>query len=221
MRAKHDIIDDDTPNPLLQACHPQTRTLLYERGELRHFEAGSLFYPEGADAGKVIFLLRGSLQVDKTGARGRRQVMCSMTPEGCGGICLLLLCDKAQADVRGVQSGQALLLDLVEFQAIAVRDEHLCTGAWRGAADCVEHFCSLVEHLSFHKVSQRAAMTLISRSEKDGDLIRLTQAELAAEIGTTREVVARCLAGMQTSGTVRLGRGRITVIDRAKLGQMT
>jgi len=44
--------------------------------------------------------------------------------------------------------------------------------------------------------------------------VRLTQADLAAEVGTTREVVARCLAGFQLDGLIRLGRARITVLDR-------
>jgi CRP-like cAMP-binding protein len=82
------------------------------------------------------------------------------------------------------------------------------------------HLSDLVEHLSFHKVAQRAAAILMSRTAKNGDLIYLTQAELAAEVGTTREVVARCLAGLQTGGIIRLGRGRITVMNRDRLSQM-
>ena len=54
-------------------------------------------------------------------------------------------------------------------------------------------------------------------TEKDGDLVRLTQSDLAAEVGTTREVVARCLAGLQQDGHIRLGRARITVLNRQGL----
>jgi len=76
-----------------------------------------------------------------------------------------------------------------------------------------------VESLSFHTVARRVALTLLRSTEKDGDLVRITQSELAAEVGTTREVVARCLAGLRRAGAVKLGRARITVLSREKLQQ--
>jgi CRP-like cAMP-binding protein len=165
-------------------------------------------------------LLQGRLQIDKTSGRGRRQVICTMTPRECGGICVLLLGEKGIADVRAVEAGHALLVDRTDFQALAKQDERLCEAGWKSVAVCMAHLSDLVEHLSFQKVVQRVAVTLLEKTAKDGDLIRLTQAELAAEVGTTREVVARSLAGLQTAGDIRLGRGRITVVNREKLSQM-
>jgi CRP-like cAMP-binding protein len=221
MCADADLVHVGFSNPVLRACSPQTRAALVQRGDLRRFEPDALLFRKGEPAGKVIFLLEGGLQIDRTGSRGRRQVICTMTPRECGGICLLLLNDKGLADVRALKSGQLLLVDYADFQALAREDEHLCDAGWKGVADCMAHLSDLVEHLSFHKVAQRVAVTLVERTEKDGDLIYLTQAELAASVGTTREVVARSLAGLQTGGIVRLGRGRITVLQREKLSQMT
>jgi CRP-like cAMP-binding protein len=221
MRAQSPLSHADTKNPLLAACLPQTRAALYERGDLRQFEAGTLLFRRGEPVGKVIFLLQGSLQIDKTGSRDRRQVICTMTPGGCGGICLLFVSERSLADARSIQPGELLQIDHAEFQELARQDEYLCTAGWQGVAVCMAHLSDLVEHLSFHKVAERVAATLLDRTEKDGDLIYLTQADLAAEVGTTREVVARCLAGLQTSGVIRLGRGRITVMNRHKLGQVT
>jgi CRP-like cAMP-binding protein len=222
MRAQSDpdSIAAELANPVLRACSPHTRSLLVERGDLRRFEAGAFLFRKGEPAGKVIFLLDGSLQIDKTGTKGRRQVICTMTPQACGGICLLLLGKEALADVHALEAGDALVVDHGEFQAVARQDEDLSKAGWKGVADCMEHLSDLVEHLSFHKVAQRVAAILLGRTEKNEDLIYLTQAELAAEVGTTREVVARCLAGLQTGGIIRLGRGRITVMNRGKLSQM-
>jgi CRP-like cAMP-binding protein len=221
MRAQSDVIHLETTNPILTTCLPQTRSALLARGDLRRFEPAALLFRKGEPAGKVLFLLEGSLQIDKTGSRGRRQVICTMTPQGCGGICLLLVGEKGLADVRSVEPGEVLLVDHADFQELARLDERLCSAGWKGVAECMAHLSDLVEHLSFHKVAQRVAATLVDRTEKNEDLIHLTQAELAAEVGTTREVVARCLAGLQTSGIIRLGRGRITVMNREKLSRMT
>jgi CRP/FNR family transcriptional regulator len=83
------------------------------------------------------------------------------------------------------------------------------------------HLGGLVEHLSFRKVGQRVALALLENTTQDGDMVRLTQAGLAAEVGTTREVVARCLAGLQRAGAIRLGRGRITVLHRDQVAKET
>lgn len=221
MRSDADTVNFETVNPVLRACSPEIRAALLERGDLRRFEPDATLFRTGEPAGKVIFLLDGKLQIDKTGNRGRRQVICTMTARDCGGICLLLLGQRGLADVRALEHGRLLLVDRAVFQTLAKQDERLCDAGWKGAAECMAHLSDLVEHLSFHKVAQRVAATLVDQTEKDGDLIHLTQAELAAEVGTTREVVARSLAGLQTAGIIRLGRGRITVMNREKLGQMT
>jgi CRP-like cAMP-binding protein len=221
MRAEADTLHGESENPVLRASSPRIRTALMERGVLRRFESDTLLFRKGEPAGKVMFLLEGRIQIDKTGSRGRRQVICTMTPQECGGICLLLLGDKGLADVRAAEPGELLLVDKADFQMLAKEDEQLCNAGWMGVAECMAHLSALVEHLSFHKVAQRVAMTLVDKTEKNGDLIRLTQAGLAAEVGTTREVVARSLAGLQTAGIIRLGRGRITVMNREKLIQMT
>ena len=134
---------------------------------------------------------------------------------------MLALPDRGLADVWAVDNGEILVLGRDEFQALARMDQSLCEAAWAAAAECMTHFSGLVEHLSFQKVAQRVASALLSSTENDGDLVRRTQAELAAEVGTTREVVARCLAGLQNASIVRLGRARITVLSREKLQERT
>lgn len=209
----------EAQNPLLGACSELTRQELLHRGHLLSFANGTILFHRGEPASKVLFLLDGSLRVDKTGRRGRRQVVCTMTAKQCGGICLTLLSGEALVDVRGLAPGHLLVIERADFQRLAKDDGQLYSAGWQGAADCMAHLSNLVEHLSFHKVAQRVAISLLDNTQKNGDLIYLTQAELAAEVGTTREVVARCLAGLQTSGVIRLGRGRVTVLNREKLSQ--
>ena len=204
-------------NPLLARCSEETRAVLYELGRVRSFGSDDLLYGEGEDTAVVLFPLEGTLQMSKTAPRGRRQVLCTVDSQGCGGICLLMMADRGPADVRALKGGRVLALERDAFQRLARTDPLLCQAGWHGAAQCLSHLSNLVENLSFNKVSQRVALLLLEATGQNGDLVRLTQADLAAEVGTTREVVARCLAGLQTAGTIRLGRGRITVMKRELL----
>jgi len=206
-----------TKNPLVRACSDETRAALSEYGQLYTFRTGQVLFHEGEPAGIVIFPLSGVLQMSKTAARGRRQVLCTINATECGGICLLMMADQGIADVQALDAGQMVVLDRETFQGLARRDPVLCQTAWGAASECMAHLGGLVSALSFHKVVERVALMLLENTEEDGGLVRVTQAELAAEVGTMREVVARCLAGLQSSGVVRLGRGRITVLNREKL----
>ena len=52
---------------------------------------------------------------------------------------------------------------------------------------------------------------------RDGVTIRLRQADLAQLAGTSRESVSRFLATLERAGVVRVGRGRVTVIEPERL----
>jgi CRP-like cAMP-binding protein len=219
MCARTGTSQGDSPNPVLAACSEASRVALAEKGSVRQFEPEEPLFEEGEAGGVVLFPISGSLQLSKTAQRGRRQVLCNLTPEGCGGVCVLTMADTSLADVVGMTSGEVLVLSRADYQALAHADPVLCQSGWQAAVQCMSHFSNLVEHLSFRKVGERVALLLLETTKQDGDLVRLTQADLAAEVGTTREVVARCLASLQASGGVRLGLARLTVVSRAKLEQ--
>ena len=78
-----------------------------------------------------------------------------------------------------------------------------------------------VAELSFFTVTVRLARLLKDLPETQlagSGPSRLTQDDLAARIGTVREVVARSLRELESCGAIKLQRGRIKVLDREKLG---
>lgn len=211
----------EVANAVLATCSEASRRELFAMGTIRHAETNEVLFEERAPAGVVLFPLSGNFQFSKTAERGRRQVLCNLTGNGCRGICLLTMAERSLADIVALAPGDLLMVERRDFQRLARTDPVLCQAGWQAAVECMSHLSNLVEHLSFRKVAERVALTLLENSAQDGDIVRLTQSDLAAEVGTTREVVARCLAGLQSVGAVRLGRARITVISREKLARET
>jgi CRP/FNR family transcriptional regulator len=77
-----------------------------------------------------------------------------------------------------------------------------------------------VAELSFYTVTVRLAKLLqeLPEAQLSGSgSERLTQDDLAARIGTVREVVARSLKELETCGAIELQRGKIRILDEAKL----
>ena len=71
-----------------------------------------------------------------------------------------------------------------------------------------------------HQMLHAAVQMVVEETplqEGDGITIRMNQADLAQLAGTSRESVSRFLADLERAHVVRCGRGRVTVLDPAKL----
>ena len=76
----------------------------------------------------------------------------------------------------------------------------------------------LTHDLSLVSVRGRLARLLLSRAQaEDQTLLRWTQGEIAADIGTVREVVNRTLRAFAREGLIEIQRQRITILDLAGL----
>jgi CRP-like cAMP-binding protein len=210
-----------TVNPVWQSLPDETRAHLQSIGQVRALEAGETLFSEGEAAHMAFFPLAGAFLLSKTGRGGRRQVLCKLDPSKCGGPCLLMMGDQNLGEMRAVMPGSVLLLPREQMEELALADPALGRSLMNSVVHCMSHFITSLGNLSFNKVAQRVAMALLSSTGNgDGNVVRETQADLAAEVGTTREVVARCLAELQEAGAIKLGRGRITVLDRDYLQQV-
>ncbi len=77
-----------------------------------------------------------------------------------------------------------------------------------------------VAEMTFFTVTARLARLLkdIPESQLDGSgPSRLTQDDLAARVGTVREVVARSLKELEKFGAIEIKRGKVRVLDHQKL----
>jgi len=207
-------------NPLLAACAEGTRSGLLAAAIVREFRPGETLIEDGQPARVALFPLAGTLQMSKSTVRGRQQIFCDSTVSTCGGLCLLAFGPRALADVRGLTAGVVLIVPADRFVRLVRQDPVLCQGAWQCATACMAHLSDLVAQLSFKTVSERIADTLVHMTRADGDAVRLTQSELAALVGTTREVVARCVGELQAAGVIRVGRGRVIVLNRERLAAL-
>jgi CRP/FNR family transcriptional regulator len=86
----------------------------------------------------------------------------------------------------------------------------------------VRHFASIVSDLAFHPVTERVAHyldTAIGRPVKPGARvdIPLTHAQLAARLGTVRELVARAFSHLENRGIIARDRSHVIIRDPARL----
>jgi len=80
-----------------------------------------------------------------------------------------------------------------------------------------------VSGMAFFQVTHRLARLLNELPEEalsGGNKTRLTQDQLAARLGSVREVIARSLRELERCGAVRMENRRIYIVDKEKLDQL-
>ena len=77
----------------------------------------------------------------------------------------------------------------------------------------------LVQSVAFDRMDVRLARVLLSHVNAAG-MVGRTHQDLAAEIGTAREVVSRQLKSLERRGWVKLHRGMIEILRREPLQQL-
>jgi CRP/FNR family cyclic AMP-dependent transcriptional regulator len=86
----------------------------------------------------------------------------------------------------------------------------------------LRHLVDLVDTLALHTVQGRLAGLLLAQAEaaeRGEPVLPLTQAEMAAQLGTVREMVGRTLKSFEALGLIRIERGAIQLLDREGLAQ--
>jgi len=179
---------------------------------LRTLLRGEVLALEGEPCTTVYLLVEGRVRALKMSPQGREQVVRELwapqpiylVPALDGGP--LPATTRAATRATLVAFPRDALVDLLSQQpSIAMQVLHELAGRLR-------RFTSLIEDLSLRTVPERLAKLLIERAESP-DSRRVTQQEMAIQLGTVREVVARSLAQFEGRGLIHVQRGTIEILN--------
>lgn len=88
-------------------------------------------------------------------------------------------------------------------------------------SDRLSSIITVVEEVAFKRLDVRLA-ELFSRSLEQGEVqVNKTHAELAADVGSSREVVSRVLRDFSQRGLIRSTRGHIEIIDPTAIADLS
>ncbi|HKQ77276.1 MAG TPA: Crp/Fnr family transcriptional regulator [Blastocatellia bacterium] len=114
-----------------------------------------------------------------------------------------------------------LYLDKNDVKSLCLKHPQIALAALKMLAGRLRKCAELVEALSLREVDQRLARWLLSearaRGRRDASGIEVTLAltnqQIAARIGSIREVVSRALSRLQQNGLIIVDGRRITICD--------
>jgi len=198
---------------------PAERELLVARVTRRVFAAGENLFHEGGQCDALHIIVSGRVRIYKSSAGGREQVL---AVNGAGDT----LAEVPVFD-GGPYPASAVAVDEVEVARILRRDLH---------AVCMEHpmvalkvletvgarlraLVGIIEELSFTTIRQRLVSSLLRLAQSSGRKtargIEVTlpgsHQELAAELGTVRELVSRNLMRLQAEGLIEVDARQVVI----------
>ncbi|WP_372624373.1 Crp/Fnr family transcriptional regulator [Falsiroseomonas sp.] len=174
-----------------------------------------LFHPGDACTGFVM-LGTGTVRVDLVAEDGHTLLLYRVAP---GEACLLttacLFAGEAYtAEGRAETALEGLLLPRGAFDTLVAESPAFRRFVLAGFGARMTALMARIEALSFRSVDHRLAEALLAHGRRE---VAATQAELAVEVGTAREVVTRRLNALAREGLVALGRGTVVILDPAGL----
>ena len=181
-------------------------------------DTGQCLVEKGQAVSGAYFVLGGRLRVSTLTADGKEATLYVIDP---GETCILALNSLfndllypawVHADAPtaiGIVPGP-LYRKLFETEP-AVRDLTV-----HALSTLVFRLMTELEDVHAHRLDQRLARFLLTRASASG-VLRMTQQDLAAHLGTSREVIGRLMARFAAEGTLSTRRGTITLRAPATL----
>ena len=209
--------------PIFSGLSEGELAFLSQRTVPRHYKAGEIVFSEGEPCAGLYVVQAGQVRIYKSSANGREQVL---SVDGAGSsIAELPVFDGGSypASVAAIDDATLLFVSKQDFQALCLAHPQVALKVLRVVGARLRRLVGIIEELSFTTVRHRLASFLLRLAAKEGKrtsdglevTLPISNQELAAQIGTVRELVSRNLSRLQAEGMLKMD-GRTLIIRDPK-----
>lgn len=205
----------------LAQLDPAVRETLLRQSNVVAVPGGTVIFGPGKAPEYLLLLLSGRVRVQQVSGGGREIVLYRVEAgESCvlTTACLLAHEDYtaegiAETDVRAVALPRAVFDDLL------ARSAEFRSFIFTAYSRRITELFHVIEDIAFQRIDIRLAQRLLDLA-RGTDHIKATHQQMAAELGTAREVVSRQLGEFHRRGWIAQSRGVIDLTDRAGLERL-
>jgi CRP/FNR family transcriptional regulator len=210
---------------LFSGLSDQEFSFLAPRLVQRSFRAGELIFTEGDACAGLYIVQTGNIRIFKSSAGGREQVL---TIDGPGSsVAELPVFDGGNYPASGQAINDCVLLffSRQDFQALCLQYPQVSLKVLKVVGARLRRLVGIIEELSFTTVRHRLMALLVrlgkAEGARNGDAITLilpmNNSELAAQVGTVRELVSRNLSRLQAEGLILIDNRQLEIPSLKRL----
>ena len=200
---------------ILGVLEASDRHYLASRGRHRKLDKGQILFTEGERSDSVLVLLSGHMKVLKYSQDGDQFIVNTVLPGDSIGEVGVFSNGPRSATVQAGEESEvfelpaSVIMDLISTRPAAGIVLLECVSGM------VRRLTGVAADLVFLDLRQRVAKYLLEDRPADvrSTTNRLTQSELAASIGASRQRVNACLREFERQGWISMESGRLDVTD--------
>lgn len=206
---------------LLQELPGDVLEGLRRRAEVRTYQRGDVIFRRGDLAEELFVVQEGQVAIATQGTDGRETVMAVLEPPSLFGELPLFDGAPRSADARVLQPTTIVAVRYEDVRRVLEERPQLLWGIVRLLAERLRATDDALADAVLLDVTGRTAKRILELAgDADEFATTLTQEELAAIIGASRERVNKALAAFQRLGWIECpGRGHYRILNRAALEQ--
>jgi CRP/FNR family transcriptional regulator len=182
---------------------------------------GAFLFREGDASTEFAAVGAGSIRVFRVGATGRDITLYHVRSQQSSLVSMLavLLGRPVIATGQAEVATEVVLLPATSLREWVITSEPMRRYIFETVTRALVDVTTLLEDLAFRTMDGRLAALLVQHFET-ADVISMRHEDIAAELGTAREVVSRLLETYERRGAISLSRGRVEMRDEAILRQL-
>ncbi|HLW37845.1 MAG TPA: DUF2249 domain-containing protein [Candidatus Eremiobacteraceae bacterium] len=193
----------------------------------RNYHDRMVIVAEGTNWPTLGIVRRGVVEVTRAADEGREIVLYDVSPYSMFNEAAVF--DEGTAEATVIARGEVEIVELpAQFvRGLLQRSPEIALGAARFFAQRQRRLSGAAGNLAFGRVLTRIARVLIDYASPQAGMApggagveRITQSDLAARVGTVRDMGSRALSHLEDLGALELRRGRVIKLDRAKLEEI-
>ena len=207
--------------PLFSGLPEEERERLGALLRVRRYARGEVIFLEGDQGTALCLIAEGRIRIQLTGADGREVVINVYGPGEIFGEMALLDGEPRSADAIAQDAARVFWLQRDDFAAFLDSHPRAAMTMLASLSRRLRHTTRVVQDATFRDVPARLARVLLDLAAGHGQAVepgirienRLTQGELAAMVGASRETVNRALRGFEEHGWIRWEGSRIVIVQ--------
>jgi CRP/FNR family transcriptional regulator len=203
-------------NSYFSGLSEQSLTTLIQGMQLFSYAPGEVICWQGEECSGFYMIRKGNVKLFKISPRGREFIIRVLVEGSSFNEVPVFDQGINPVNVGALEMSEVLLVTKDEIQRVLQNDPSAARYFIENLCGNLCNLISKVEELSFHQVTNRLARLIVQMPEEQLlglSTPRITQDQMAARLGTVREVVARSLRELERSGAIRVNRRHIEVLN--------
>lgn len=180
---------------------------------LREYQRGDVLFWEGDSCDGLYIIERGSAKIFRLSPQGRQYIV-RILQEGDTFAEVPAFDEGANpANVEALETCRVWVINSRKLRELIKAHPAFAQKVLVNFGRMLRGMVRMVSEMAFYQVTHRLAR-LIAEMPQDRAAPHWTQEQLAARLGTVREVVARSMKELERSGAIRVEDRRIQIMDR-------